>query len=46
MTKIEKFYNEVIKLLNHCQEQYFIKESEIEYLMCEITKIKNDIESE
>lgn len=46
MDKFTKLYNDVIDLLYHCKEQGFIKETEAEYIIGEVDKIKEEIESQ
>lgn len=46
MEKLEKFYETVITFLTHCIDQGFIPESEEEYILDEIQKIKDQIVSE
>lgn len=45
MDKLELFYNKVVDFINHCAVQEFIPEDEEDYMVEEITKIKEAIEA-
>ena len=45
MNKLELFYENVIDFINHCAVQEFIPEDEEEYIVAEITKIKEQVEN-
>lgn len=45
MNKFELFYENVIDFINHCADQEFIPEDEEDYMVAEITKIKEQIET-
>ena len=44
MNKVQEFYENVIDFINYCVTQDFIKEDEEDYIVEEITKIKEKIE--
>lgn len=46
MDKLEKFYKEVINLIEHCGVQKFIKEEEVDYIIRCVSEIKANIEKE
>ena len=43
MEKLQKFYEEVVDFVNYCAIQDFIPEDEEEYIVSEITKIRDKI---
>lgn len=43
MDKLQKFYEDVIDFINYCAVQEFIPEDEEDYIVAEITKIKDKI---
>ena len=45
MNEMELFYKNVIDFINHCAVQEFIPEDEEHYMITEITKIKEQIET-
>lgn len=46
MDKLEKFYDTVVDFINYCVNQDFIDEDEEDYIIAEITKIKEKIVNE
>ena len=46
MNKLQKFYENVVDFINYCAVQEFIPEDEEDYIVEEITKIKERIENE
>ena len=46
MDKLQKFYESVVDFINYCAVQEFIPEDEEDYIIAEITKIKESIENE
>lgn len=45
MNKLQKFYDDVVDFINYCTIQDFIPEDEEDYIVAEITKIKEKIEN-
>ena len=43
MDKLKKFYDEVVDFINYCAVQEFIPEDEEDYIVDEITKIRDKI---
>lgn len=43
MDKLQKFYEEVVDFINYCAVQEFIPEDEEDYMVSEITRIRDKI---
>ena len=43
MDKLQKFYDDVVDFINYCAVQEFIPEDEEDYMVSEITKIRDRI---